>query len=358
MYWIVCRVAPAVLLSALLPLLATQAQAQGCDLLLRDGVFNTFNSGASRYGYDKWHQAWCSATLKQTSSGSSTGASLDLVVEQIPIGLSYNDAKSFQEMYQSKFCSNSGGTQIDFSQESAFLKTADPSLMAAYVQCRAVETKGLETQFVVSPNQKVFTITMRYNKPFELVQKPLVKSLSFVPAAKVTCQGTIKPPMKLDADSNSLQCERLTSDQVSVLINTSVGGFTRDLAAVQAPPSDEEKVLAALPSGTILGWAAKKALPKGWRICDGEAGTPDLTDRSPVGTKDGSKVGEKFGEETHSHNGSGTARQDITKHGWSGCCNFESNGPSTYNHSHPVDIATDSRSNRAPSTRIVFIMKL
>jgi hypothetical protein len=35
-----------------------------------------------------------------------------------------------------------------------------------------------------------------------------------------------------------------------------------------------------VPSGTIMMWSGPaEAIPEGWRLCDGTAGTPDLTDR-------------------------------------------------------------------------------
>ncbi len=344
-----------IFLPALIPAVA---RAQGCDLLLRDGVFNVFNATSTRYSYDKWHQAWCSGTLKQTSSSGKSGATLDIGTDEISIGLGYNEAKQFQEMYQQKFCSNTNRTTVDFSQDAAFQKTADPSLLAAYVQCRQVETHGLQTYFTLSPNQKVFTVSMRYNQAFEAKDRPRVKSISFVPAKGVRCKGTITPPMTLDANSNSLQCERLTDDAVSVLVNTDLGAFTRDLSSVTPPPSDQERVLAALPRGTILAWAAKVAVPGGWHICDGEAGTPNLLDRYPVGTNQASKVAELFGEATHSHAGTGLATENIQRLGWSACCNFQTGGNSTFNHQHPVTITTDAKPNNPPSARVMFIMKL
>jgi hypothetical protein len=164
--------------------------------------------------------------------------------------------------------------------------------------------------------------------------------------------------MRLDADSNALQCERTTDRQVSILINTAVGAFTRNLEAVPPPPSDQQRVMAALPSGTILGWAAKAPVPAGWRLCNGEAGTPNLIDRFPYGTSDAAEVGKPVGAPEHSHSGTGIASQDITKLGWSPGKNFEGNGPSTNNHQHPVSISTDSKPHIPPGTKIVFIMKM
>lgn len=329
---------------------------QGCDLLLRDGVFNTFNAGSGSYSYDQWHQAWCSGTLKQTSSGGSTGVSLDVVVKTIPIGLNFSDAQQFQSMYQSKFCGSADRTKVNLEQESTFQKTADPVLLSEYVQCRQVETKGLETHFTESPNHKVFVVTMRYNQPFEDANKPSVKTISFVPNS-VSCTGTIKPPMKLDASSNSLQCERTVDTEVSVLINTDVGAFTRDLPAVTPPPTDQQKVMAAMPQGTIMGWAAKAPIPPGWHICDGQAGTVDLGGRVPYGTSDAAQVGTQDGKATHQHTVSGRTgaplnglNDNVTQRGGIVAAGND--------HTHSLSGTTNEVSNLPPVTRIIFIQKL
>ncbi|RQP21491.1 hypothetical protein DZC73_26590 [Albitalea terrae] len=326
--------------------------------MLRDGVFNVFNNSSSKYSYDKWHQAWCSGVLKQSGSSSNSGANLSLGFEDVSVGIGFTDAKSFQEMYQQKFCGNNSRLTVDLSQESAFQKTADPSLIAGYNQCRKIETKGLETSFLVAPTQHVFTVSMRYSQAFENNSRPKVKSIGFLPKGAVRCTGSIVPPMYLTASFNSLQCERLKDSAISVFVDTELGAFTRDLPAVVPPPSDTERVLAALPRGAILAWGSRQRIPGGFHVCDGTAGTPDLRDRYAIGTDTEEKIGEQMGEARHSHSGTGTASMDITKHGWAPGAQFESEGNHTYRHTHPVSITTDERANYPPSTRVVYIMKL
>ena len=342
----------------LLSFIAPQLMAQGCDLLLRDGVFNSFNNSSSKQTYDKWHQAWCSGTLKQSGSTSNTGANLSFGFEDISLGIGFTDAKQFQEMYQQKYCGNNSRTTIELSQEAAFQKTADPALIAGYVQCRKIETRGLETNFQLSPTQNVFTVSMRYSQSFEASARPKVKSIAFLPRGAVRCTGSITPPMFLNASFNSLQCERLKDVPISVFVDTELGAFTRDLPSVSPPPSDTERVLAAIPRGVILAWAARRPIPAGFHVCDGKDGTPDLSDRFPAGTVDQTKVGQTFGAAKHSHAGTGTAAMEITKYGWSPNQQFESEGTHTFRHTHPVTITTDEKENYPPSTRLLYIMKM
>ena len=50
-----------------------------------------------------------------------------------------------------------------------------------------------------------------------------------------------------------------------------------------------------LPKGTILVWF-NELVPDGWRICDGQQGTPDLRNRFPFGIGGSIKLGNMGGE--------------------------------------------------------------
>ena len=53
--------------------------------------------------------------------------------------------------------------------------------------------------------------------------------------------------------------------------------------------------LKSLPKGSIIIWRESK-IPKGWVICDGKNGTPDLRDRIPIGTAKNIKAGKQGGQ--------------------------------------------------------------
>ncbi|KKN02819.1 hypothetical protein LCGC14_1113870 [marine sediment metagenome] len=57
-----------------------------------------------------------------------------------------------------------------------------------------------------------------------------------------------------------------------------------------------------LVAGLIMSWnGAIGAVPLGWALCDGEDGTPDLTDKFVIGVGDTYVVGEEGGQVLHDH---------------------------------------------------------
>ena len=74
----------------------------------------------------------------------------------------------------------------------------------------------------------------------------------------------------------------------------------------------------SVPKGTILPWyGSSDSVPKGYALCDGQNGTPDLRGRFLVGV-DGStyKLGSKGGEEKHQLVGAELPSQSVDFAGW------------------------------------------
>ena len=64
-----------------------------------------------------------------------------------------------------------------------------------------------------------------------------------------------------------------------------------------------------LPKGVIVMWSGNmEEIPKGWSLCDGTKGTPDLRDRFVVGAGSSAHVGVKGGSYSHAH------KQDTHSH--------------------------------------------
>lgn len=138
---------------------------------------------------------------------------------------------------------------------------------------------------------------------------------------------------------------------------------TARAATTPAPPT--------LPAGSIIafvpaasGFAGSEAAlrdwlaERGWAICDGTMGTPDLRGRMLLGTTDPLSVGQRLGSRDHDHRVRGESEAPVlrNRHTPTG------HGPLKHlpddQHRHRLDLATDRSAHLPPSTRVLFIMKL
>lgn len=55
-----------------------------------------------------------------------------------------------------------------------------------------------------------------------------------------------------------------------------------------------------IPTGTVLSWSGSiENIPKGWALCDGQNGTPDLRGKFIIGASEDYAIGSTGGEATH-----------------------------------------------------------
>src|SRR5690606_18173975 len=92
--------------------------------------------------------------------------------------------------------------------------------------------------------------------------------------------------------------------------NTSSSGYHSHSLSVDSAKNPPYYVLAYImsdknimdydfPSGIIVAWSGTiEEIPSGWRLCDGNNGTPNLINRFIMGTKD--NIGDT-GDGTHVH---------------------------------------------------------
>lgn len=112
-------------------------------------------------------------------------------------------------------------------------------------------------------------------------------------------------------------------DTWGTLLNENWDSVDTELKAVA-----DEVAAYKVPSGGIIMWSgAIGAIPSGWYLCDGNNGTPNLTDRFVIGAGSSYSVGDTGGAATdtattssngsHSHGGStGTSSVTISRDGW------------------------------------------
>lgn len=130
-------------------------------------------------------------------------------------------------------------------------------------------------------------------------------------------------------------------------------------------------IAGALPAGSIVafvpaasGYAGTGAdlrdwlAERGWAICDGTRGTPDLRGQMLLGTTDPVTVGQRLGSRDHDHRVRGESDAPVmrNRHTPTG------RGPLKHlpddRHRHGLSVSTDRSEHLPPSTRVLFIMKL
>lgn len=135
-----------------------------------------------------------------------------------------------------------------------------------------------------------------------------------------------------------------------------------------------------IPSGVIVMWFGLVVdIPSGWGICDGTMGTPDLTDRFPVGAGGFYDLGSSGGSEAHTHE-AGTLAAAEHAHPFSGTVSYQAinrdggtsnvarNNVTDHGHTYSgttevgggglVTGTSSEASNLPPFRALHFIMKL
>ena len=138
-----------------------------------------------------------------------------------------------------------------------------------------------------------------------------------------------------------------------------------------------------MPKGTIVAYNGTTNIPNGWRICDGNHGTPDLRGRFILGQSTSKRFGSKGGEErvrltegqmpshnhsmssngNHGHHLKWARNSDTTGKGFDRSYwewNIRNGQKSSGNHSHTIyhKGGNQSHNNMPPYYVLVYIMKV
>lgn len=120
-----------------------------------------------------------------------------------------------------------------------------------------------------------------------------------------------------------------------------------------------------VPEGTVTVWSGTLSdIPDGWLLCDGNNGTPDLTDRFVVGAGGGYSVDGRGGAEAHalstsempSHNHG----QNVDTSGNTGTHDPPASGAADADRTEGVTTTTGGDSaheNRPPYHALAYIQK-
>lgn len=108
--------------------------------------------------------------------------------------------------------------------------------------------------------------------------------------------------------------------------------------------------------GMIVAWSgAIVDIPDGWALCDGNNGTPDLTDKFIMGAGDTYNPGVAGGQVNHTHDFTGDGHDHLIP---SGKNIVIGTGYNQRTESDPAVGTTDQASGLPPYWALAFIMKL
>lgn len=111
----------------------------------------------------------------------------------------------------------------------------------------------------------------------------------------------------------------------------------------------------ALPTGIICLWyGAIVSIPTGWKLCDGNNGTPDLRNRFVVGAGDSYPVDDTGGTADHSHLFTGNGHQHTIG---AGAAIAAGANYSAIVNTGSATGQTGTSNNRPPFHALAYIMK-
>ncbi len=129
-----------------------------------------------------------------------------------------------------------------------------------------------------------------------------VVDVVFNASAREKLQNRLAFAIEVDPD-NQKKINELVLNKVTAAVDVEGGKRLNDAVKKKldeiAKVFDPKKNL--LPRGIIIPWDAKDPKPDGWAICDGTAGTPNLSGRFLIGTVSTNEVGQVGGSTSHSH---------------------------------------------------------
>ena len=97
---------------------------------------------------------------------------------------------------------------------------------------------------------------------------------------------------------------------------------------------------------------------KGWAICDGRNGTPDLHGRYLLGTEEYKDAGQRLGSSTHQHKiRSRTGREEGRTRRFNTGGGYAIRLPQE-GHAHSIDALASPQENLPLSTRVIFIIRV
>jgi hypothetical protein len=239
---------------------ATFAQSNGdansCQLLLKDGLYSTFEIVKTGNFSSDLKKYFLSEQFKTDFQSNKWGATIDLIIDEVPVSLGANSSSDEQTKFKSKV---QQAQSISFAKsfyERTYTSIPDIELAKTYSDCIYRNRKtGLMLEPRITDESAIFAIS--YNPISTTDPKPIIQAFEARNAGRIYKQFNIGDTLKNDI---LISCDRSPEKDIIFLLQTDHGTLSYVVPSTGSSQSKD------LPVGTIissyLDWTAFQALTK------------------------------------------------------------------------------------------------
>jgi hypothetical protein len=271
--------------------------ANNCDALLKDGVFDQHEIFGSSFETEVFLNRFCSQHYNSFQQASSDSLNLGVPLGDFFASLGFNDAEqNFSVDYQTVCSQQDSLAQSDrISRET--IRVADSNLANAFTACI---NEAIFVAYLEPTSSTEFQIFAKFRPP-QSGARARVQSLNFSPPNAGSCD---QPPREIGPQGTTINCSRDdASKAVQISLNTTGGtqGF-RVPAASSSPETPGfgigDVVMSMLPPNAfaaqhprqewvLCGSGTAPSAGSAWNRVTNNAPLPDCGNRYPRAFKDG-----------------------------------------------------------------------
>lgn len=228
-------------LTLLFPVSRAYAQDNDCDVILKQGLRNTYKELRTGDFRQTFTSAYCNRTSENrgSSSGLEGGGSFD------GFGLDFGTSSSDQDNKQASLCGNSGSSMSDGNFVEAMKSVADDHIVDAWLACKRLDY-GVLIKGELNGDDLLLTYVFR---AAGAISQAKVEGDPYISGAK--CNDTVKDGTVINTGGRIQVCKRTGDGPVSVAINTNFQPARFFIPQVPKPVKRPEP--APVPAGPFNG---------------------------------------------------------------------------------------------------------
>lgn len=208
------------------------ANAQSCDFLLHQGVFDEQSMRQSVTNETAFLSWYCEQNFSSQSAADSFGASIGAPFDGLSVALGFKGSSQNFEQWQSNLCQEvRSGTRYQ-SQFQSHMRTVSTRLIDAVEKC--INRQGFHVWIERSDNPNRFALAAKFVTPGV---PPLVTNVEVDTGGNVTCPNLAKMST-VGGSTVRVQCTRSGREAVFLTVNGSLdplGGGDLRLPAIPPP---------------------------------------------------------------------------------------------------------------------------